>query len=90
MIVKNAIKHGYDPDTIFYSTRKDKKYMIRHPVYDTMVHFGQKGMEDYTVHRNEIRRLNYLRRSDSIQGNWRLDDYSPNNLARRLLWNATD
>jgi len=90
IVLKNALLYGYEPDTIFLSTRKDKKYMIQHPITNKMIHFGQKGYQDYTIHFNEIRRENYLNRSDKIKGSWRLDDYSPNNLSRRLLWMSDD
>jgi hypothetical protein len=32
------------------------------------------------------RRDNYLKRARRIRGNWAKDDYSPNNLAMRILW----
>jgi hypothetical protein len=51
-----------------------------------IVHFGQMGYEDYTKHCNKTRRKNYLTRSGKIKGDWAKDKYSPNNLARKLLW----
>ena len=45
-------------------------------------------MEDYTHHKDKIRRENYLKRSSGIRGNWRDNPYSKNNISRRLLWNA--
>jgi hypothetical protein len=50
-------------------------------------HFGQIGYEDYTKHKDEYRRMNYLLRSSNIKGNWKNDMYSPNNLSINILWN---
>jgi len=51
-----------------------------------IVHFGQMGYEDFTRHKDKIRRKNYLTRSRKIRGNWKSDKYSPNNLSINLLW----
>ena len=67
------------------STKKDKKYMIETPS-GKIVHFGQMGYEDYTKHKDKIRRDNYLKRSSGISGKWRKNKFSPNNLSRSLLW----
>lgn len=67
------------------STRKDKKYMIQDP-NNKWVHFGQMGYEDYTKHRDDNRRMNYLNRASKIKGRWKTNKYSPNNLAIHLLW----
>ena len=67
------------------SSKKEKKYMATTPS-GKIVHFGQMGYEDYTKHKNKTRRKNYLTRSAKIRGDWAKDKYSPNNLARKLLW----
>jgi len=67
------------------STKKEKKYMATTPS-GKIVHFGQMGYEDYTKHKNKTRRKNYLTRSAKIRGDWSKNKYSPNNLARKLLW----
>lgn len=67
------------------SKRRDKKYMVTTPD-GRHVHFGQMGYEDFTKHNNKTRRKNYLTRSANIKGDWKKDKYSPNNLARKLLW----
>ncbi len=67
------------------STRKDKKYMIEDDK-GKLIHFGQMGYEDYTKHKNEIRRQNYLKRATKIKGDWKENKYSPNNLAINILW----
>lgn len=77
----------YGPDTeIKISTRKDKKYMIYDIYNNKWIHFGQMGYEDYTKHKNEERRMNYLLRASNIKGNWIDNPYSPNNLSIVLLW----
>lgn len=50
------------------------------------VHFGQMGYEDYTKHKDDNRRKNYLKRSSNISGKWKSNKYSPNNLSIHLLW----
>ena len=87
IVIKNAKKYlGKDVD-IYLSNRKGKKYMIFNPNTQNMVHFGAYGMEDFTYHKDEIRRQNYLKRATNIRGNWKTNKYSPNNLSINLLWN---
>ena len=31
-------------------------------------------------------RINYLKRSSKIKGNWKNNLYSPNNLSRKIIW----
>lgn len=83
-VKKNAIKFGYNPNDIFISSRKDKKYMILHD--GKYIHFGQMFYEDFTKHNDEKRRQDYLARATKIKGDWKDDKYSPNNLAIKLLW----
>jgi len=73
---------------LFISTRKDKKYMILNPITDKYIHFGNINYDDYLKHLDENRRENYLKRSAGIKGRWINDEYSPNNLSRRILWNS--
>jgi hypothetical protein len=70
---------------LYRSTNSQKKYMVLDP-NDKIVHFGQMGYEDYTKHLNKDRRKNYLTRSANIAGDWKKNKYSPNNLAREILW----
>jgi hypothetical protein len=83
-VFENAKEYGI-PD-VFLSDKPTKKFMIYDPK-GKWVHFGAMGMEDYTHHQDEKRRQNYLNRSGAIKGNWKNNKYSPNNLARNLLWN---
>lgn len=74
------------------SNRKGKKKMVLVKRGDKVriVHFGQKGYEDFTQHKDKKRRKNYLTRSAGIRnksGQLTKDDpFSPNYWARRKLW----
>ena len=74
-------------DTIlYYSSRKNKKYMIHDPHTNKYIHFGQMGYVDFTKSKDNIKRNAYLKRSSNIKGNWENNKYSPNNLSRNILW----
>lgn len=85
-IVQMKFKKYRADDHVFLelSERPDKKYKVILENGKT-VHFGST-MEDYTKHKNEMRRQNYLARANGIRGNWRYNKYSPNNLSIHLLW----
>jgi hypothetical protein len=89
-VFQNAKKYYGDDVLINISSRKDKKYQIWNPVKSKWVHFGQMGYEDFTKHNDNIRRENYLRRSENIKGSWKDDLYSPNELSRILLWDLLE
>ena len=72
--------------TVYKSTNQHKKYMVHDPHNNHWVHFGQLGYEDFTKHKNLIRKNSYLNRSASIAGDWKTNKYSPNNLSRNILW----
>jgi len=75
---------GNDDVKLELSEKKDKKYKV--VIDNKTVHFGST-MEDYTKHKDESRRKSYLARAKGIKGDWKLNKYSPNNLAINLLWN---
>jgi hypothetical protein len=77
---------GKDVD-IQISGRKDKKYMVKTPE-GKWVHFGgfKPPMEDFTKHKDNKRRENYLNRATKIKGDWKKNKYSPNNLSIHILW----
>ena len=65
------------------STRHDKKYMLLNPETNKWVHFGQKGYEDFTGHRNLMRREMFRRRNHK----WaKAPMFSPAFLSFWLLW----
>lgn len=72
--------------TIYFSYRRDKKFMVFNPNTNRFVHFGQYGFEDYTKHKDEDRRMRYLKRAMNIKGNWKGNPYSANNLSINILW----
>ena len=66
------------------SSRKDKKYMALFSD-GTIIHFGQHGYDDYTIHRDKRRKALYLKRH-SPRENW--DDFrTAGALSRWILWN---
>jgi hypothetical protein len=44
------------------------------------------GYEDYTKHKDPVRRQAYLKRATKIKGDWKDNKYSPNNLSINILW----
>ena len=46
------------------------------------------GFEDFTKHKDEKRRENYLKRTANIGGKWKDNPYSANMISRKILWNA--
>ena len=74
------------------SDRKNKKKMVLVKRGDKVkvVHFGQKGYQDFTQHKDKKRRKNYLTRSAGIKNKsgqlTKNDPFSPNYWARKELW----
>jgi hypothetical protein len=88
IVYKNALKYLGPNVIIKLSDNPKKKYMVFDFKNNKWVHFGQMKYEDFTKHKNLIRRHNYLQRTLFMKGNWKNNRYSANNLARHLLWNA--
>jgi hypothetical protein len=84
-VIKKAKSYLGSDVKIKTSTRKNKKFMVENPK-GKMVHFGAKGYDDFTKHKDDTRRQNYLSRATKIKGDWKKDKYSPNNLAINILW----
>ena len=68
------------------STRDEKKYMATFNDNGTIyiTHFGAEGYEDYTTHKNPMRKALYLQRHS--RENWN-NPISAGALSRWLLWN---
>ena len=82
IVQQQANKYLSKDVKVMLSTRKDKNYMVRNPE-GKWIHFGQYGYEDYTKHKDEIRRENFKRRN----AKWsKADKYSPSWLSYWLLW----
>jgi len=84
-VYRRASKYMGKTAKIGLSTKRDKKYMITR-LNVLIVHFGKIRNKYFTFTHNKTKRKNYLRRSAKIRGDWAKDKYSPNNLARKLLW----
>lgn len=82
---KKAIKYLGKDTKLYLSDNKDKKYYVIDP-NGKKIHFGNINYEDYTKHRDKIRRENYLKRASAIKGDWKDNKYSPNNLSINILW----
>lgn len=84
--IKNAQKY-YGPDCLIdFSDKYPYKYKILNPNTNKFIYFGNINYEDYLKHNNKIRQKNYLLRSGNIKGNWKANEYSKNNISRRILW----
>ena len=83
---ERAQKYLGDTGLLFLSPRKDKKYRVWDRRTKKWIDFGQMGYEDFTKHKDEARRQNYLSRATNIKGNWKKNRLSPNNLAINILW----
>jgi hypothetical protein len=83
---KNAIKYLGKKIDFKISDKKAKKFMVFNPEKNKWIYFGQMGYEDFLKHQDPIRRNSYLKRTANIKGDWKDDKYSPNNLARNILW----
>jgi hypothetical protein len=70
------------------STRQGKKYMAKVQSKDggtKTVHFGATGYKDFTQHKDEDRKANYLARHKANE-DW-TDPKTAGFWARHLLWN---
>lgn len=70
---------------------KEKKMVLAKKGDDVkLVRFGLRGMSDYTKHKDEGRRENYLARSGGIRNKQgeltKNDKFSANYWARKVLW----
>jgi hypothetical protein len=86
IVFKKARKYLGKDVKIELSKNKNKKYMIFNPNTEKWINFGQMGYEDFTKHKDPMRRQNYLTRTANMKGNWKDNPYSPNNLSRNILW----
>ncbi len=66
------------------SCRKSKKYVATFSD-GARIHFGAKGMSNYTIHKDAARKARYLARH-AVGENWD-DPKSAGALSRFVLWN---
>ena len=68
------------------STNKTKKYDVYElPTMKKRLSFGAKGYEDYTTHKDEKRKVNYIKRH-SVNEDW-TDLSKSGTFSRFILWN---
>ena len=76
---------------LFKSPRKKKKY--RAVFFDdddnklTFTDFGEKGMSDFTIHKDEDRKQRYLNRFSKLINKHKNDYTAPITLSTMVLWN---
>lgn len=81
--VKRIAKKKGIKGEITRSTRKDKKYAIKTDKGNT-IHFGARGMSDFTIHKDEKRRKRF---HDRFRNNKGYDDKTSGlYYSRKLLW----
>jgi hypothetical protein len=81
-VLKSFHKHYGNDKELFFSTRKDKKFMVKNPD-GKWVHFGQKGYSDWHLHKDEKRRDLFRKRN----ARWaNAEKYTPAHLAYYVLW----
>lgn len=62
-----ARQQGIKFKSIKQSTRQDKKYMIT-LLNGKVIHFGARGYEDFTTHKDEERRVRFHNRFKNNKG----------------------
>jgi hypothetical protein len=89
--------HGYEPKYLSLAT--DNKHKLRYKHGNKHIQFGStnnldyiiltflEGIDELTEDVAFSRRHQYLKRSEGIKGDWKEDKFSPNNLARKIIWN---
>jgi hypothetical protein len=86
-VLLNTKRYFFGPsETLYISENPKYKYKIYNPDSKKFVYFGDMRYEDFTKHKDENRRRNYIKRASNIKGNWKDNPYSKNNLAINLLW----
>lgn len=80
--VKNKIKKELGIE-VLPSTREKKKYMVLNPETNKYIHFGEMGYEDFTKHKDEERRENFLIRNKKWE---KAPVFTPRYLSYHFLW----
>jgi hypothetical protein len=63
-VVRKKLKeHGFNPEWVYPSTQKSKKWMYIDHDTGKKTHFGFFGQEDYTKHKDSQRREAFRRRN---------------------------
>lgn len=75
------------------STRKTKKWMVyvSHKGSNRTIHFGAKGMSDYTIHKDKQRQKRYIARHSGMGETWSKKGIQTAGFwSRWLLWGLPD
>jgi hypothetical protein len=72
---------------LYRSSSSDKKFSIRPLEGTKVVHFGAKGYEDFTKHKDEERKKLYLERHQKNEDWTKQGILTPGFWSRWLLWN---
>ena len=67
------------------SNRANKKYMVT--IKNKTIHFGAKGMSDYTIHKNDERKKRYIKRHRKNENWTKSGIITAGFWSRWLLWN---
>lgn len=71
----------------YKSDKPDKKFFVIVPP-NRKVYFGASGMSDYTIHKDEERKLRYIKRHSGMNENWGKSGINTAGFwSRWLLWN---
>jgi hypothetical protein len=96
IIRRKAKNEGYNPKMLFLADDGIHKAIMIDG--EKHIKFGKLGMGDYELYKllekeghltkgDAIKhRNNYLKRSAGIRGDWESNNFSPNTLARKILW----
>jgi hypothetical protein len=76
VVISQSDKKGKKMKAVFTDTKTNKKKTI---------HFGAKGMSDFTIHKDPKRKERYLKRH-KVNENWNKPD-TAGALSRWILWN---
>lgn len=78
---------------LYVSPLKSKKYraiFFKDGVQMKHADFGAKRYEDYTIHKDDKRKKNYIQRHSNEKDLWENDPFAPATLSRFVLWEKPD
>lgn len=94
---RRAREYGYNPSKLIFADDGIHKLAIPNE-NGTLIRFGRVGYGDHILYQYlekqgevrrglaESKRRTFHRSHSKIKGNWLKNDFSPNNLALRILW----
>ena len=80
-----AEKHQRTPNAIMHKLDYEGVKFGKSDYMDYILYWLSEGEEVAKKHR-----LNYLKRTANMRGDWKKDKMSANNLARVIIWDAND